>query len=165
VLLLNECLFLLFISLSTQSGNFLVTPSYIHALSGIRTHDPSVRSVQDHTWLKPRSHLIKTKSRGSSVSVVTYGLDERGSILGGGAVFSFFTAASRLTLVPIQPPVKRIPAALTVGLKRPVREADRSPPCSIYRLRTRVTIHPHVFMAYYLVFLFLPVLSLLVDYL
>jgi hypothetical protein len=32
------------------------TQIYIHASSRIRTHDPSVRAVQDHTRLRQRGH-------------------------------------------------------------------------------------------------------------
>jgi hypothetical protein len=30
--------------------------THIHASSGIRTHDPSVRAVEDSTCLRPRGH-------------------------------------------------------------------------------------------------------------
>jgi len=32
------------------------TRTHIHASSGIRTHDPSVRAVEDRTCLRPRGH-------------------------------------------------------------------------------------------------------------
>jgi t-SNARE complex subunit (syntaxin) len=32
------------------------TQTHIHVSSGIRTHDPSVRSVEDSTCLRPRGH-------------------------------------------------------------------------------------------------------------
>jgi hypothetical protein len=31
---------------------------------------------------------------------------------------------------PTQPPIQRVPAALSLGVKRPGREADNSPPSS-----------------------------------
>jgi hypothetical protein len=37
---------------------------------------------------------------------------------------------SRTVLEPIQPPIQWVPAALSVGVKRPGREADHSPPSS-----------------------------------
>jgi hypothetical protein len=48
------CLFVCLVIYSVRK--FLDTPSYIHASSGIRTHDPSIRDVQDCKRLKPRGH-------------------------------------------------------------------------------------------------------------
>jgi hypothetical protein len=36
--------------------------------------------------------------------------------------------ASRMALKPTQPPIQWVPGALSVGVKRPGREADHSPP-------------------------------------
>jgi hypothetical protein len=53
--------------LSTQDSATQKTWTYIHALSEIRTHDPSVRADEDCTCLRQRGHwdrhvwLIKTK--------------------------------------------------------------------------------------------------------
>jgi hypothetical protein len=41
-----------------------------------------------------------------------------------------FTTASRLALGPTQPPIQRVPGAFCLGVKRPAREADHSPPSS-----------------------------------
>jgi hypothetical protein len=41
-----------------------------------------------------------------------------------------FTTASRLTLGPTQPPIQWVPAALSMEVKRPQREANHPPPCS-----------------------------------
>jgi hypothetical protein len=41
-----------------------------------------------------------------------------------------FTTASRKALGPTQPPIQWIPGALSLGVKRPGREADHSPPSS-----------------------------------
>jgi hypothetical protein len=38
--------------------------------------------------------------------------------------------SSRLALGSTQPPIQWIPGALFAGIKRPVREADHSPPTS-----------------------------------
>jgi hypothetical protein len=55
--------------------------------------------------------------------------DDRGSVPGGGndGIF-FFAVASRPALGPTQPPIQFVPDAITSGVKRPVREADHSPP-------------------------------------
>jgi hypothetical protein len=47
-----------------------------------------------------------------------------------GLGFFLFTTASRPALGPIQPPIQWVPGALSLGVKRPVREADHSPPSS-----------------------------------
>jgi hypothetical protein len=53
----------------------------------------------------------------SSVSIVTvYGLDDRGSILGGAGKFLFDTA-SRMPLRPTHPPIQWVPGALSLGGK------------------------------------------------
>jgi hypothetical protein len=45
--------------------------------------------------------------------------------------FSFLLAtASRTALGPTQPPIQWVPGALSLGVKRPGREADHSPPSS-----------------------------------
>jgi hypothetical protein len=41
-----------------------------------------------------------------------------------------FTAASRTVLVPTQPPIQWVLGTLSLGVKRPGREADHSPPSS-----------------------------------
>jgi hypothetical protein len=41
-----------------------------------------------------------------------------------------FTTVSRMALRPTQPPIQWVPGALSLGLKRPEREADHSPPSS-----------------------------------
>jgi hypothetical protein len=38
-----------------------------------------------------------------------------------------FTTASRTALGPTQPPIQRVPGVLSLGVKRPGREADHSP--------------------------------------
>jgi hypothetical protein len=41
-----------------------------------------------------------------------------------------FTTAFRTALGPTQPPIQWIPGAFSLGVKRPGREADHSPPSS-----------------------------------
>jgi hypothetical protein len=64
--------------------------------------------------------------------VLGYGLDDRGSRIrlpAGAGNFSL-TTASRTALGPTQPPIQWVPGALSLGVKRPGREADHSPPSS-----------------------------------
>jgi hypothetical protein len=42
--------------LHTEQQNTELTYTDIHATSGIRTHDPSVRRGEDSSWLRPRGH-------------------------------------------------------------------------------------------------------------
>jgi hypothetical protein len=60
-----------------------------------------------------------------------YGLDDRSSRVrfpaGAG---NFLITASRTALGPTQPPIQWVPGALSLGVKRPGREADHSPPTS-----------------------------------
>jgi hypothetical protein len=61
------------------------------------------------------------------VIALCYGLDDRGFESLG--IF-LFTTASGQALRPTQPPKRLVPGALSLGLKRPGREADHSPPSS-----------------------------------
>jgi hypothetical protein len=47
-----------------------------------------------------------------------------------GLEIFLFTTASRTALGPTQPPIQGVPGALSLGVKRPGREADHSPPSS-----------------------------------
>jgi hypothetical protein len=64
-----------------------------------------------------------------------------------------FTTASRTVLGPTQPPIQWVPESLSLGVKRPGREADYSPPSSAevkYPWSYTFT-PPYVFMAWCLV--------------
>jgi hypothetical protein len=74
---------------------------------------------------------VHCKSHDSSVGIALgYGLDDW--VLGfdsrRGLGIIFFTTASRTALGPTQPPIQWVPGALSLGVKRPGREADHSPP-------------------------------------
>jgi hypothetical protein len=56
-----------------------------------------------------------------------YGLDHRGFDSWQGLGIFLFTTASRAALEP-QPPIQWVPRALSLGVKRPEREADYTPP-------------------------------------
>jgi 5-methylcytosine-specific restriction endonuclease McrA len=61
--------------------------------------------------------------RGWTIGVL--GLDSR-----RGLGIFLFTTSSRTALGPTQPPIQWVPGALSLGVKRPGREADHSPPSS-----------------------------------
>jgi hypothetical protein len=59
-----------------------------------------------------------------------YGLDDRGFESQEELRIFLFTTASRLALGLTQPPIQWAPGVLPLGVKRPGREADYSPPSS-----------------------------------
>jgi hypothetical protein len=76
-------------------------------------------------------YALMYKSRDSSVGIAlgygwTIGVLGFDSRRGLGIVL--FTTASRMALEPTQPPIQWVPGALSVGVKRPGREADHIPP-------------------------------------
>jgi hypothetical protein len=61
---------------------------------------------------------------------VGYRLDDRGFESRQGLRIFLFTTVSVTALEPTQPPVQWVPGAISVGVKRPERETDNSPPTS-----------------------------------
>jgi hypothetical protein len=59
-----------------------------------------------------------------------YKLDDRWFESLRGLRIFLFTTTSRPAVGPTEPPFQWLPAALSLGVKRPVCEADRSPPSS-----------------------------------
>jgi hypothetical protein len=61
-----------------------------------------------------------------------YGQDDRGSSVRFPARAGNFSLHHRakMALGPTQPPIHWVPGALSLGVKRPGREADHSPPSS-----------------------------------
>jgi hypothetical protein len=64
-----------------------------------------------------------------------------------------FIIASRPALGPTQPPIQWVPGALSLGVKRPGREADHSPPSSaeVKNAWSYTSTPQYVFMAWCLV--------------
>jgi hypothetical protein len=60
-----------------------------------------------------------------------------------------FSISSRLALGPTQAPSQWLPGALSPGVKRPVREADHSPPASaeVKKMWFYTSTPPYAFMA------------------
>jgi hypothetical protein len=96
----------------------------------------------------------------SAVGIATgYGLG-RNSIPGRGENF-LFSMSSRPVLGPTQPPIQRVPGALSPELKRQGREADHSLPTSAeVKKRWIYTSTPPYAFKEYLVFVFVCVLFL-----
>jgi hypothetical protein len=96
---------------------------------------------------------VSTKSRGSSVSIATdYGLDNRmiGVRIPAGLGIFLSDNASIPALGPTQSPIQWVPGSLSLGVERPGREADHSPPSSA-EVKECVELHLHsqyAFMAW-----------------
>jgi hypothetical protein len=91
-------------------------------------------------------------SRDSTVGIANgYGLDSQGFRVpspGRGKNFLFSTS-SRPAQGQTQPPIRRVPEALYLGVKRPGRAADHSPPISaeVKYIWVYTSTPPYVFMA------------------
>jgi hypothetical protein len=64
------------------------------------------------------------------VNIMGYGLDDRGFESRQDLGIFLSATASRTALGPTQPPIQWLPGALSLGVKRPGRETDHSPPSS-----------------------------------
>jgi hypothetical protein len=62
----------------------------------------------------------------SDSSALCYELDDKGFESRQGIGISLFTTVSRPALGSIQPPIQWVPGAISLGVKRPGREADHS---------------------------------------
>jgi hypothetical protein len=59
--------------------------------------------------------------------------------------FSELCLPSRTALGPTQPPIQRVPGALSLGVKRPGREAGHSPPsCAEVKECVELYLHPPI---------------------
>jgi hypothetical protein len=78
---------------------------------------------------------------------MSYGLVLRGSIPGRGKI-SLFATASSLALGPKKHPIKWVPGALFLGVKRLGHEADHSPSFTA-ELENRILrlLPPYIFMS------------------
>jgi hypothetical protein len=78
-----------------------------------------------------------------------YGLEDRGFESRQELGIFLFTTASRTALGPTQTPIQWVPGALSLGLKRPGREADHSPPYSaeVKNAWSYTSTRQYVFMA------------------
>jgi hypothetical protein len=103
--------------------------------------------------LCPNSHWCENfKSNYSSVGIATsYGAGRQSDLSsspGRGKIFRLSTSF-RPVLGPTQPPLQRVPGALSAGVKLSEREAENSPPTSAEVKNTWVytSTPPYVFMA------------------
>jgi hypothetical protein len=87
-------------------------------------------------------------SRDSEVCIATgYGLDDRG--IGDRAPVGsrIFSTVSRPALGRTQPPIKWVPAALSLGVKRPGLDAGHSLPTSVEIRRVELYLYSFISMA------------------
>jgi hypothetical protein len=66
-----------------------------------------------------------------SGTALCYGLNDGGFESRQGLGIFLFTTVSRPALEPLQPPFQWITGTLSLGVKRPGREADHPPPSSV----------------------------------
>jgi hypothetical protein len=91
-------------------------------------------------------------SRDSAVSIVAgYGLDDQGvrvRVPVGARIFHF-SMSPRPALGSTRPPIQWVTGALSLGVKRPGREADLSPPISaeVKKMWTSTSTSPYAFIA------------------
>jgi hypothetical protein len=85
---------------------------------------------------------LNLPSRDSAFGTATgYGLDD-----GGVKNFLFFTSSRP---EPTQPPIQWVPGTVSMGVKRPVRDADHSPRTNaeVKKMWIYTSIPPYAFMA------------------
>jgi hypothetical protein len=92
------------------------------------------------------------ESRLSAVGIATgYGLDDRRdrSSSPGRMKNLHYSMSFRPVLESTQPPIQWVPGVLSLGVKRPGRESDKSPPTSaeVKKMRIYKTTPTYAFMA------------------
>jgi hypothetical protein len=83
-------------------------------------------------WNRVLAKVAVTQQIKKFLALLGYGLNDRGSrvLFPAGMGIFLFTNASRTALGPTQPPIQGVPGVLSLGVKRPGREAI--PPLSQY---------------------------------
>jgi hypothetical protein len=88
----------------------------------------SNKTQHQNSFLRP---LLSAEEPGYLSGIALgYGLGDRGFESRQELGIFLFTTASRTALGPTQLPIQWVPAALSLGVTRQEREADRSPPFS-----------------------------------
>jgi hypothetical protein len=82
------------------------------------------------TAIYKQAYSSRANALAGKKHVLGYGLDERVFESRQGLGIFLFTTVPRPTMGPTQPPIQWVAGALSLGVKRPVREADKSPPSS-----------------------------------
>jgi hypothetical protein len=109
------------------------------------------RKFEDNVFIS--SYYVEYRSSDSAVGIATnYGLDDRGVGIRVPVGSRIFSTSSRPALGSAQP-IQWVPGALSLGVKRPGREADHSSPASeeVKKMWIYTSIPPYVFMAYCLI--------------
>jgi hypothetical protein len=98
---------------------------------------PSRRELNAHIWNMHKAHKHALRLCMAAEGSTTLKHVAQTHFTDGTAIDSLrglgiflFTTASRTALGPTQPPIQWVPGVLSLGLKRPGREADHSPPSS-----------------------------------
>jgi hypothetical protein len=141
----------LYLSISTRRrnvGSGDEPQALISALSGEWLHLRSGLSVTGKIasdadfipeWMDPKVGQDTVVGKGTfNVHTGNRGFDSR-----RGLGIFLFTTAFRMALGPTQPPIQRVPGALSLGVKRPGREADHHSPPSRAKFKEWVVLYLH----------------------
>jgi hypothetical protein len=104
--------------------------------------------------LNKENVLLNSTSRGSVIGIATsYWLAENRSSSPGVVKNFHFYMSSRAALGSTQPPNQWVPGAPSPGVKRPMREADHSPPTGVEvkKMRAYISTPPYAFMTQYFI--------------
>jgi len=98
------------------------------------------------------SSLLHGSVIARSVSLLVYGVSDWGSIPGKVREL-FFATAFKSALRSNQPPIQRVPGALSLGLNWPGNEANHSPPSSVEvkNVWSYISDPSYVFIAWYVI--------------
>jgi hypothetical protein len=111
-----------------------MTALYEQVIKGLAHQDPIKRLRIIRSPSQVRFHVLQglTIKMKCMLNIIAtgYGLYDRGFNSRWELEIFLLDTTSRPALGPTQPPTQRIPGALSVGVKRPEREADHSPPSS-----------------------------------
>jgi hypothetical protein len=101
------------------------------------------RKPKDEQFWRSR-HRLKDNIKITGWTIGVLGFDYR-----RGLKIFLFTTATRTALGPTQPPIQWVTGALSLGVKRPGREADHSISCRGQRMSGAIPRLPqYVFMAW-----------------
>jgi hypothetical protein len=106
-----------------MSASATVHTMHMQIIGNVTAGIFSIRGGGGSRWT-----FVKTVDIHLNSVIQGYGLDDQGFESRQGLGIFLFTTASRPALGLIQPPIQWVPRVLTLGIKRPGREANHSPP-------------------------------------
>jgi hypothetical protein len=118
----------------------LVAVHIMHSTIGLKVGGSAANSCR---------HCFRTSSRDSTVGIaIGHWLDDRGVGVRVPVGSGVFSTSSRPAPGSTQPPTQWIPGALSLGVKRPGREADHSRiNAEVKKMWIYISTPPYAFMA------------------